>query len=143
MTPPHSADAPPPIPSGDPPPSSHGDAPRRLDLQRDRGLAVEWADGTTSFFPIAYLRRMSPSADQRELRKQMESNPLTVLPTPRGGGGGAGGPLTAESGELVGTYAIRIRFSDGHASGIYSWAYLRDLHRELERRNAAKQQGGT
>ncbi len=141
MTPPHSADAPPPDPSGHPGHSAHAEVPRRLDLQKDQGLTVEWADGGTSFFPIAYLRRMSPSADQRELRKQMESNPLTVLPSARGGGRGAGGPLVAETAELVGTYAIRIRFSDGHASGIYSWAYLRDLHRELEASNAAKQRG--
>jgi len=100
------------------------EAPRRLDLKKDRGLTVEWADGATSFYPVAYLRRMSPSADQRELRKQIDSNPLTVLPAPKAG---RSGPLMAESAELVGNYAIRIRFSDGHSTGIYSWAYLREI----------------
>ncbi len=99
------------------------DPPRRLDLRREEGLAVEWSDGTTSFYPVAYLRRMSPSADQRELRKQIASNPLTVLQSGRG----PARPLTADGAELVGTYALRIRFSDGHASGIYSWAYLREI----------------
>jgi DUF971 family protein len=28
---------------------------------------------------------------------------------------------------MVGNYAIRIRFSDGHDTGIYSWAYLREI----------------
>jgi len=27
----------------------------------------------------------------------------------------------------VGNYALRIRFSDGHDTGIYSWRYLRSL----------------
>ena len=56
------------------------DAPAKLDLKKDRGLTVEWADGTISYYSIAYLRRMSPSADMRQLREEMTTNPLTVLP---------------------------------------------------------------
>ena len=29
--------------------------------------------------------------------------------------------------EPVGNYAVRIIFDDGHDSGLYSWAYLRDM----------------
>jgi DUF971 family protein len=101
------------------------DAPAKLDLKKDRGLTVEWTDGTTSFYPIAYLRRMSPSADARQLRTEQAKNPLTVLPA--SAVRSAGGPLVAESAEMVGNYAIRIRFSDGHDTGIYSWAYLREI----------------
>ena len=101
-----------------------GDAPIKLDLKKDRGLAVEWADGTTSYFSIAYLRRMSPSADAREQREELERNPLAVIQPPRRPGDG---PLVAESAELVGNYAIRINFSDGHRTGLYSWDYLRDI----------------
>ena len=32
--------------------------------------------------------------------------------------------------EMVGNYAIRIDWSDGHASGIYSFQYLRDISPE-------------
>lgn len=96
--------------------------PRHLHLDRERGLDVEWADGRRCHYPLAWLRRMSPSADARELRREIESNPLTVLPS-----GGDAGPLRAEAIEPVGTYAIRLRFSDGHASGIYSWSYLREI----------------
>lgn len=99
------------------------DAPKHLDLDREKGLTVEWADGKRSFYPIMYLRRMSPSADQRELREQMARNPLTVLPA----GVGSGQPLTATGLELVGNYAVKIIFSDGHDTGIYSWRYLREI----------------
>lgn len=98
--------------------------PRNLDLKKDRGLTVEWDDGTMSYFSIAYLRKWSPSADNRALREELERNPLTVLPTSKTGDTG---PLVATSAELVGNYAIRIRFSDGHDTGIYSWAYLREI----------------
>jgi DUF971 family protein len=103
--------------------------PRNIDLKKDRGLTVEWADGTTSYYTIAYLRRMSPSADMRQLREEMAKNPLTVLPSARGAA--AGGPLVAVSAELVGNYALRISFSDGHSTCIYSWEYLRGIDPEL------------
>ena len=99
--------------------------PKNLDLKKTEGLSVTWVDGSTSFYPIAYLRKMSPAADQKELRAEMARNPLTVLPSSAANSGG--GPIHAESAELVGNYAIRIRFSDGHDTGIYSWAYLREI----------------
>jgi len=103
--------------------------PTDIDLQRDRGLTITWADGSTSFFTVGYLRKMSPSADARQLRQDMEDNPLTVLPN----SAQSSGPLTAEDVELVGNYAIRIRFSDGHDTGIYSWEYLRELDAQQQR----------
>jgi len=99
-----------------------------LDLKKDRGLTIQWADGATSYFSIPFLRRMSPSAEARTLREQLAKNPLTVLPAKAV----SSGPLVAESAEFVGNYAIRIRFSDGHDTGIYSWSYLRELDPALQ-----------
>jgi DUF971 family protein len=96
--------------------------PIHLDLNQSRGLSIEWSDGTTSFYPVAYLRKMSPSADTKALRAEIARNPLTVLPA-----GKNTGPLTATNIEFVGNYAIRIHFSDGHETGIYSWKYLREI----------------
>ena len=100
--------------------------PRHLDLKRSEGLTITWHDGSTSFLTVKYLRRMSPSAEARTMRSEIEANPLTVIPA------GNGGPLTAEELELVGSYAVRIRFSDGHDTGLYTWAYLRTLANSLE-----------
>lgn len=110
-----------------PPPTPFVDPPAKLDLKKDKGLTVQWADGTTSYYSIAYLRRMSPSADMKQLREEMAKNPLAVLPS----GGGGGGPLVATAAELVGNYAIKITFSDGHDTGIYSWVYLRSIDPEV------------
>ena len=96
--------------------------PVHLSLERDKGLTVEWQNGGRSFFPVAYLRAKSPSADARTLREKLASNPLTVLPSSR-----SIGPLVALNAELVGRYAVRIRFSDGHDTGIFSWRYLREI----------------
>ena len=99
--------------------------PKHLDLERSRGLQVTWQDETTSFFPVDYLRRMSPSAESRALREELDQNPLAVLPASQSE------PLKAENLELVGSYAVRISFNDGHHTGLYTWSYLRELDREL------------
>jgi len=96
-----------------------------MDLKRDKALTIHWSDGRVSIYPIAYLRKLSPSAEAKELRKEMKRNPLTVLPTSTGQA--QTGPLTAEAIEMVGNYAVRLRFSDGHDTGIYSFVYLRQI----------------
>ena len=32
--------------------------------------------------------------------------------------------------EPIGNYAVRLKFSDGHSTGIYTWSYLEKLGRE-------------
>ena len=97
--------------------------PEHLDLRKREALVIRWSDGRESRYPITYLRRMSPSAETRKLREELSSNPLTVLPA----ASGTDGPLEATGAELVGNYAVRITFSDGHQTGLYSWDYLRRI----------------
>jgi len=113
--------------------------PVNIDLKKDRGLTIEWDDGTTSYFSIAYLRRMSPSADQRELRKEMERNPLTVLPSRSLA---SGSTIAATTADLVGNYAIRIEFSDGHRTGLFTWDYLRSIDPALKAEREAGPKDG-
>jgi len=105
--------------------SAPSDAPRpvHIEVERERGILFRWSDGTERFLAVALLRRQSPSADMRELRAEMARNPFTVLPA----GQAAQGALRIDAVEPVGHYALRIRFSDGHDTGIYTWSYLRGL----------------
>jgi len=98
--------------------------PKHLDVKKDRGLTIHWVDGSSSFFPTVYLRKMSPAADQKKLREELASNPLSVLPA---SAVSDGEPLTIEDVKLVGHYAIQIRFSDQHDAGIYTWEYLFEI----------------
>jgi DUF971 family protein len=107
--------------------------PSHIDLKKDRGLTIQWSDGSTSYYSIAYLRKMSPSADARELRQQMTKNPLTVLPASAFKNAG---PIVATNADLVGNYALRITFSDGHSTGIYSWEYLQQIDPRNDERRA-------
>lgn len=97
--------------------------PTNLKLKKDEKLSIDWSDGTHSEFTVAKLRKFCPCAACKDLRKEMSTNRLTVLPP----GTVVDGPIVVEKAELVGNYAIRITWSDGHATGIYSFTYLREL----------------
>jgi len=99
--------------------------PRQLDLNKEQGLSVLWEDGRKSFYPIPYLRKLSPSADMKALREQIAKNPLTVLPA--SAVSKSSEPIRATGAELVGNYAIK----NGGAGIInhteHSWEYLREI----------------
>jgi DUF971 family protein len=81
-------------------------------------LTIEWKDGTTSHYPFLALRDSCPCAgcvDELTGRKSLD--PKTI---PAG--------IHILKCEYVGNYAIRIDWSDGHNSGIYSFRFLRDIH---------------
>lgn len=81
-------------------------APRLLRLEfEDRALEL----------PAELLRVYSPSAevrghgaDERRLQTGKKQVRITAI-------------------DAVGNYGIRLRFDDGHDTGIYAWSYLRDL----------------
>ncbi len=101
------------------------DQPTHLDIKRDQGITIEWPDGNTVFYPVAHLRKLSPSAEAREVRREMDANPLAILPASVANASSE--PLTIQHAELVGRYALKITFSDGHDTGLYSWEYLREI----------------
>lgn len=102
--------------------------PIRLDLQKKSHLAIEWQDGHRSTFPISVLRTMCPCATCKQNRQEQATAPKSRLSL-RVLHGDGDSPLSAVSAELVGGYALRIDWSDGHSSGIYSFEYLRSIDR--------------
>jgi DUF971 family protein len=97
--------------------------PVEIRLPKDRrSLRVAFDDGRTFDLSAELLRVTSPSA---EVQGHSEAERKTV---------GGKRNVTILSVDPVGNYAIRIGFDDMHATGIYSWAFLRDLGVNAERR---------
>ena len=97
--------------------------PVEVRLVKDRrALNVAFDDGQTFSLPAELLRVTSPSA---EVQGHSESQRKTV---------GGKRNVTILSVDPVGNYAVRIGFDDMHSTGIYSWAFLRDLGVNAERR---------
>jgi DUF971 family protein len=88
--------------------------------QKSRVLEITFTDGRSFRLPYEFLRVYSPSAEVRGHGPGQE-----VLQVGKRDVG-----VTAI--EPVGMYAIKLVFSDGHDTGIYSWDYLHELGRKQD-----------
>jgi len=92
--------------------------PRITDLRlrtKSRVLEVVFDDGVQYSLPFEYLRVYSPSAEVRGHGPGQETLQLGKHEV----------GITAV--EPIGHYAVRLKFDDGHDTGLYTWAYLREL----------------
>jgi DUF971 family protein len=93
-----------------------GEAPRIRGLWREsaRALGVWWTTGRRATYDAVRLRSVCPCAscvDERTGRRVLR--PEDISPG-----------LTLEAVRAVGAYAMSIRFSDGHETGIYPYDRL-------------------
>jgi DUF971 family protein len=95
---------------------------RPTDLQPIGGdLAIKWDDGSESFIPLKKLRQHCPCAGckgEMDILGNVYKNPEQQLTV-------AAFQLVRIAG--VGGYAIQPVWADGHATGIFSFDYLRHL----------------
>lgn len=89
--------------------------------QRTRVLEVTFDEGHLFRLSCEYLRVYSPSADVRG-----HSPAQAVLQIGKE-------DVSIVSVEPVGRYAVKLRFDDGHDTGLYSWDVLYDLGVNQER----------
>ncbi len=99
------------------------DSPRPIDIklhQSSRLLEVKFDNNTECMLSCEFLRVYSPSAEvrghgpgQEVLQVGKENVNITAI-------------------EPVGNYAVKLVFSDGHDTGLYSWDYLYELARDYE-----------
>ena len=103
-----------------------GAQPVEIRIRRaSASLEVDFDDGLLAVLPAEYLRVESPSA---AVQGHGPGQRVWV--------GGKAGVNIARV-EPVGRYAVRIVFSDGHDSGLYTWALLHRLAAEHSVRWAA------
>jgi DUF971 family protein len=92
--------------------------PRPIDIrlhQKSRQLEITFDDQAHFVMSCEFLRVHSPSAEVRGHGPGQE-----VLQTGKE-------DVNIVGIEPVGQYAVRLIFSDGHDTGLYSWDYLYDL----------------
>jgi DUF971 family protein len=83
-------------------------------------LSLQWDNGEEVYLDASLLRSQSPSAENKG-----ETDIFGQI---------SGGQTKSDYPNIkiikvtsVGNYAIRIIFSDGHSTGIFSWGYLKSL----------------
>jgi DUF971 family protein len=102
--------------------------PEHIAISKSKGIKIDWKDGHRSEYGLQYLRDECPCAEC--------AGTHGTPPRPKGGAPGLAGdgpfpmfqPALKMLGvEPVGSYAIRIDWSDGHKAGIYSYDHFRRI----------------
>lgn len=89
--------------------------PRGIDyFAKERVLQITWGPGNVGRYPTKYLRCECACAGCVDERTGIRTlDPATVAED-----------IDIVEMEMVGNYAIRIRWSDGHDTGLYTWEHL-------------------
>jgi DUF971 family protein len=97
----------------------------RIHKTEGTGVEIDWKDGHQSAWTFRWLRDACPCATCHEAREsaglqpgERKAAPAQVLPMYEA-------PPRPNSVEPAGRYAVIFRWNDGHATGIYSWDFLR------------------
>lgn len=96
-------------------------SPTQIKITDKNSLKINWDDNSQSDISLKYLRDECPCANckgETILLKTMRparQNKLAV------------GRYNITNIEVVGGYAVKISWKDGHDTGIYSWQYLKTL----------------
>ncbi len=96
--------------------------PEHIAISKSKGIQIDWTDRHHSEYGLQYLRDKCPCATCTGThgtppRQPQADNPFQMY-QPK---------LTMLAVEPVGNYAIRIDWSDGHNTGIYSYDHLRAI----------------
>lgn len=84
-------------------------------------MRIDWEDGRSSTYTGEQLRWACPCAECRgEAGAPGRLSRVSTL---------AEDELRVQDVTLVGQYALQIRFDSGHATGLYTFSYLRSLDR--------------
>jgi len=96
-------------------------APEQAQWLSPTELQVVWGDGHESRYMTDFLREACPCAFCKTERRRDPREIDLLQPKP------TAAALASPDVELVGRYAVRLRWGDGHDTGIYSFEYLRSI----------------
>ncbi|HEU4401913.1 MAG TPA: DUF971 domain-containing protein [Candidatus Polarisedimenticolia bacterium] len=93
--------------------------PRKVEIGADGGLSILWDDGHRAAYPARHLRLACKCA----LCEDEWSSAPRIDPA------GVPADIVVSETRPVGRYGLAIHFSDGHATGIFTFNRLRELCR--------------
>jgi DUF971 family protein len=96
--------------------------PEHIAISKSKGIKIDWKDGHHSDYGLTWLRDHCPCASCTGAHGTPPRQPEGASPFQM-----YKPALKMLGVEPVGNYAIRINWSDGHNSGIYSWEHFRRI----------------
>jgi len=98
--------------------------PEHIAISKSKGIKIDWKDQHHSEYPLAYLRDECPCATC--------TGAHGTVPQKSNYSGGELFPMYKPALKMldvepIGSYAVRISWSDGHNTGIYSFDHFRRI----------------
>jgi DUF971 family protein len=102
--------------------------PEHIAISKSKGIKIDWKDAHHSEYGLTYLRDKCPCATCTGAHGTTPRPPEGEAAPPANTPFPMFKPALKMLGvEQVGNYAIRINWSDGHNTGIYSYDHLRRI----------------
>jgi DUF971 family protein len=101
--------------------------PEHIAISKSKGIKIDWSDRHHSEYTLAYLRDECPCATCTGAHGTAPQKTNYSAPQPESPFKMYTPKLRMLDIEQVGAYAIRIEWSDGHNTGIYSFEHLRRI----------------
>lgn len=96
-------------------------SPKQIKIFEKNQLLITWNDNSESKISLKYLRDECPCASCKGetvlMKTYRPAKPASTSP----------GMYKIKNIEVIGGYAIRITWGDGHNTGIFTWEYLLQL----------------
>jgi len=89
--------------------------------KEDRELELVWEGDEVSRLPFRLIRqncRCAACVDEFTGRQVLDKESVPE-------------PIHPEDVSLTGNYALKIRWSDTHDSGLFTWDHLRSIHKQI------------
>jgi DUF971 family protein len=86
-------------------------------LRTEKALQIQWTDGActrSDFWKLRTECQCAGCVDERTGQRTLDPESVPA-------------DVAVERMDLVGNYAVRIHWSDGHSTGLYTWDRLRNL----------------
>ncbi len=101
--------------------------PTKIKLHKQEYIEITWNNGKVIKYPLKFLRDESPDAGNKG-----ETILWKHYPAPRKNTALKPEAYQVEKIEMVGNYAVQIKWKDGYDYGIYSWDLLEQYGDYLE-----------
>lgn len=101
--------------------------PEHIAISKSKGIKIDWSGGHRSEYSLGYLRDECPCASCTGAHGTVPQKTSYSAPSPASPFPMYKPALRMLHVEQVGAYAIRIEWSDGHNTGIYSFDHLRRI----------------
>ena len=89
--------------------------PVQIKIKKKKDISIKWDDGSQSLIELKKLRQLCPCATCQTFRDRQGGKYIPIYNDTQ---------VNVIDVEVIGNYAIQVKWGDGHTTGIYEYSFL-------------------